>query len=276
MKEHDQGVSRIDVLWRGPKNLPPRPIKLQIPGWSGHDLDHGDGAAPQPWHCPPFVDASTYGLELAFPFDAECSVSVRDGELHVDRKDFSAETHPTMQDPPFKQFAPNHYGLTSALDLLVPDDMIVRVEPHPRFYTDTTGTCPCAVPGHIHTAFWPRVFFVVFKAPAPGETHVFRKGEPYAQILLLPRKTLYEVKPMPEELARERERMSGYIQECAEEIAKHTWTDDTGQIFDDKYKVLQSTFLKRGHEGVKEVLKQAIKAWLPKQSGSRSEGKIAG
>lgn len=268
-----ENTTKIDVLWRGLKNLPPRPIKLQIPGWSGHDLNHGDGAAPQPWHCPPFVDGSTYGLELVYPFDAECSVSIKNGELHIDSGDYAEEIHPSMKDPPFKQFAPNHYGFTSSLDLLVPDDMIVRVEAHPRFFTDTTGTCPCAVPGHIHTAFWPRIFFVVFKAPWPGQTHVFRKGEPYAQILVLPRQTLYNLKPMTEEQANTRERTSSYISECGEEIAKHSWVDSTGKFFDDKYKVLQSAFLKRGHEGVKDILTEAIKAWLPKQSPTK--GKIA-
>jgi hypothetical protein len=258
-------MSKIDVLWRTRhKGLPPRPIKLEIPGWSGHDLDHGDGAAPQPWHCPPFVEGSTYGLELVYPFDTECSVSVRDGEIHFDG-DFAGELHPSMKDPPFKQFAPNHYGLTSSLDISVPDDMVVRVEAHPRFFTDTTGTCPCAVPGHIHTAFWPRIFFVVFKAPWPGQTHVFRKGEPYAQLLVLPRKAAYETKPMPEEQAAERERTSAILSECGEEIARHGWTDHMGRYFNDKYKVLQAAFLRRGHDGVREVLTDAIKAWLPKQ-----------
>ena len=258
-------MNKIDVLWRGLKEAPPRPVKLQIPGWSGDNLNHGDGATAQPWHCPPFVDGSTYGLELVYPFNAECSVSIRDNRLHIERGDFSAEMHPSMKEPPFKQFAPQHYGFTSSLDLLVPDDMIVRVEPHPRFFTDTTGTCPCAVPGHIHTAFWPRIFFVVFKAPWPGQTHVFRKGEPYAQILVLPRKTLYDVKHMSEEQAVARERMSSYVNECSKEISKHRWVDDQGQSFDDKYKVLQAAFLKRGHEGIKDIIAKSIKVWLPKQ-----------
>ena len=68
-------MTAIDVRWRtNHKGIPPRPIKLEIPGWSGRDLRHDDGATPQPWHCPPFVDGSTYGLELVYPFDAECAV----------------------------------------------------------------------------------------------------------------------------------------------------------------------------------------------------------
>lgn len=262
-------MNTIDVFWRTNfKGLPPGPIKLEIPGWSGHDLRHDDGATPQPWHCPPFVDGATYGLELRYPFDAECAVSLRDGALHFER-DFSAEMHPSMGGPPFREFAPHHYGFTSSLDLLVSDDMVLRVEPHPRYFTDTSGTCPCAVPGHIHTAFWPRIFFVVFRAPWPGQTHVFRKGEPYAQLLVLPRKVRYDVKPMPEEEARSRELASGYIEECGDELAKHSWVDDRGQRFNDKYKVLQATFLKRGHEGVAKALKEALLAALPKRGRSR-------
>jgi hypothetical protein len=262
-------MTAIDLFWRtNHKGLPPRQIKLEIPGWSGHDTNHGDGATPQPWHCPPFVEGATYGLELLYPFDAECRVSIRNGALHFER-DFSAEMHTSMRSVPFQEFAPHHYGFTSSLDLLVPDDMVIRVETHPRYFTDASGSSPCAVPGHIHTAFWPRIFFVVFKAPWPGQTHVFRKGEPYAQLLVLPRKARYEVQPMPEEEAHARELASGYIEECGDELARHKWTDDRGQRFDDKYKVLQAAFLKRGREGVDEALRKALRAAMPKRARKR-------
>lgn len=73
---------------------------------------------------------------------------------------------------------------------------------------------------------------------------------------------------MNDEQANERERMSAYINECGDEIAKHTWADSTGQHFNDKYKVLQAAFLKRGHEGVKQVVTEAIKAWLPRKAAA--------
>ena len=263
-------MATIPVQWRtNHKGLPPAPIKLQLPGWAGTDLRHDDGATPQPWHCPPFVDGSTYGLELIYPFDAECAVTLRDGRLHF-AMDFASDMHPSMGDPPFKAFAPRHYGFTSSLDLLVPEDMVVRVEPHPRYFTDDTRSCPCAVPGHIHSAVWPRIFFVVFKSPSPGETHVFRKGEPYAQILIVPRKVRYDVQPMSSEEARARELSSGYIDECGDQLAKNSWVSADGQRFNDKYKVLESAFLKRGRTGVDEVLKAAIAAWLPTRGASRN------
>lgn len=59
------------------------------------------------------------------------------------------------------------------LDLKVGKDWAVRTEPHPRFYTDTTGTVPIAVPALLRTEWWPMISFVVFKSPAEGETHIF-------------------------------------------------------------------------------------------------------
>jgi len=266
-------MNKTKVLWRSwYKGLAPQPIKLQIPGWAGVDKNHKDGATPQPWHCPPFVDGSTYGLELLYPFDNDCYVCMRNGKIHFDG-DFSEETQAFLNGPPFKEFAPHHYGFTSSLDLLVDEDSVVRIEPHPRYYTDVGGTCPCPVPGHIHTAFWPKIFFVVFKSPLPGQTHVFRKGEPYAQILILPRKAHYEIVRMTEEESKERQRMCDTITRCQNEIAKNKWVDNAGNHFDDKYKVLQSAFLKEGHAGVERTLDHAEKVHTAKKEAAESRKK---
>src|SRR6185436_6341020 len=55
------------------KGTPPRQIKLEVPGWSG-DKNWDVGQA---WHCKPYNDGSTYGLELLYPFDTECTVSTK-------------------------------------------------------------------------------------------------------------------------------------------------------------------------------------------------------
>lgn len=107
------------------------------------------------------------------------------------------------------------------------------------------------MPGHIHSAFWPRIFFVVFKAPGPGQTHVF-------------------CNPMTEAEAEAREVLSAMINESSDEIAKHSWVDARGQHFNDKYKVLQSAFLKRGDERGKEVLKEAMHATLLRKFRART------
>jgi hypothetical protein len=264
---------KTKVQWRAwYKGMPPQPIKLQIPGWAGLAVGHGDGAAAQPWHCPPFVDGSVYGLELIYPFDSECYVCLRNGKIHFDG-DFTQETSAFLNGPPFKEFAPHHYGFTSSLDLLVNEDMVVRIEPHPRYYTDLAGDCPCPVPGHIHTAFWPKIFFVVFKAPLPGQTHAFRKGEPYAQILVLPRKVQYEIKEMSEEESKARQRMSDDVVRCKDELARHKWVDNVGNHFDDKYKVLQTAFLKGGKPGVDAELAKAGEVLRLKKEKSDSKKK---
>ena len=43
--------------------------------------------------------------------------------------------------------------------------------PHPRFYADRTGTVPIAVPALVRN-WWPMLFFMVFKSPSEGRTHI--------------------------------------------------------------------------------------------------------
>lgn len=240
------------------KAIPPKTIKLEIPGWAGNDREHTNGAVAQPWHCLPFIEGSTYGLELIYPFDTETHVTNVNGEIKFEG-DFKDECvwskEPT---PPFSFFANGHYGFTSSLDMSWPEDHVLRLEPHPRFFTDTTGNCPIAVPGHLQS-WWCKIFFVVFKSPKPGETHIFRKDEPYAQVLIIPKKPTYEIEKMSEEEIVERCAIEKKIGELKHLIAKNTWTDDKGHQFDDKYKQLASVYNKYGFAGIKEML-------LPKEA----------
>lgn len=146
------------------KGVGPKPIKLEIPGWSGHNHNHSSGEKPQPWHCPPFVAGSTYGLELIYPFESECLVRTRDGKVEFEG-DFTTESREcSVKLPPFSNFAPGHYGFTSSLDIECDPDYVIRLEPHPRYYVDTVGDVPLCITGHLES-WWPRIFFIVFKAP---------------------------------------------------------------------------------------------------------------
>jgi len=246
--------------------LPPRPIKLEIPGWAGENHEHGDGARPQPWHCQPFVDGSTYGLELIYPFQTEIkvtSVEDKDGEAVIFEGDFKNEPDWTREGPPFQTFAPGHYGFTSSLDLLPPEGYAVRIEPHPRFYTDTTGTVPIPVPGHIQR-FWPKIFFIVFKSPLLGQTHIFRYGEPYGQILLMPKKPAYDIKEMSIEEAMMRESCTSAISSFGGKIASHSWKDYKGRLFTDVYRQMSTAYSKAGKEGIRNLFNECNK-------GSRSD-----
>lgn len=230
---------------------PPRQTKLQIPGWSGGDRAHENGAEPQPWHCPPFVEGSTYGHELVYPYKSECRVKKINGEI-VFEGDFSEDFH-DEKIPPMKSFARGHYGMSSALDMEPPEGYVLRTEPHPRFYTDETGTVPCLVTGHIQR-WWSRIFFVVFKAPKEGETHFFREGEPYGQVLFVPQKNNVELVPFSPDEVIARESRERKISDYGHKIANRTWYDNKQVVFDDKYRVLSGAYAKCGYEGVDETI----------------------
>jgi hypothetical protein len=222
------------------KGLSPKPIKLEIPGWAGEPNKHTNGDMPQPWHCPPFIEASTYGLELYYPFETECRVKNINDKIIFDG-DFSKEKEKydiPIQFPPFMSFAPNHFGMTSGVDIQVPKDFILRTEPHPRFYTDSTNTVPCCISGHLQTNWWPKIFFVVFKNPIEGQELIFRKSEPYAQILILPRKAYYQIDEMTNQESNERIIIDKKLEIKTPYIIRNSWRDHLGQPFDDKYKQL--------------------------------------
>jgi len=240
--------------------LPPRRVKLGIPGWAGDDVPAEDGAKPQPWHCKPFIDAASYGIELVYGFETECRVtSGAGGSIHFEG-DFTAEIERGNESGqkmthPFGVFAPHHYGMTAGVDLMPPQGHVLRIEPHPRFFTDRTGEVPCAVPGHLER-FWPRMFFVVFKAPAPGQTHVFRLGEPFAQALVVPAQVTYGLEAMEPEQVLDRKTQDRQMTATGFLLAKHIWNADSGLMFDDKYKQLLRIFRAGGMEGVRNHLRQ--------------------
>jgi len=233
----------------------PKQIKLEIPGWAGEPNNHESGDKPQPWHCPPFVEGSTYGLELYYPFDTECHVKNVNGKI-VFEGDFTQENQQChgVTLPPFVAFSDNHFGMTSALDIRVPEDYVLRTEPHPRFYTDTTNTVPCCVPGHIQTSWWPKIFFVVFKSPNIGQTIIFKKDQPFGQILILPKKVTYEIQEMDQEEIYERGLLDSILEKNISKIAKNRWRDSKGYSFSDKYKQLSTLVAKEGYQKMKEYL----------------------
>jgi len=241
------------------KGSAPRKIKLEIPGWAGDSMDHSDGSKPQPWHCQPFIDGSTYGLELIYPFDTECRITLDENNEIKFEGDFSKESPWTKQKhaKPFAAFAPGHFGFTSSIDICPPEGYVTRIEPHPRFFTDTTGTVPIPVPGHLHN-WWPRIFFIVFKAPLKGQTFIFRKDEPYAQILIVPRKMLYNVVEMTKQEKNERLNLEGAILKYQSYLSENIWEDHKGNTFDDKYRQLSNAYAKNGMQGIKDLIRRAF------------------
>ncbi len=202
--------------------LAPRRTRVEVPGWGGQREPRRDGSHEQAWHCMPFIEGAQYGIELFYPFDTELRVTKCQGQVVLDG-DFGPDPMTGIQWPPFRSFGEEYYSYQLLLDLQVDDDVAVRTEPHPRYYTSPDDDVPLAVPALLRTSWWPMISFVIFKAPPEGRVHIFRPGEPFMQILFLPAEPHFELAPMTEEEAAERELRSRRI---------HASRDTLGKDFD--------------------------------------------
>ena len=240
--------------------LPPRPIRLEVDGWGGPASEKMvDGSNPQPWHCLPFIEGSTYGLELVYPHETECRI-VNDGTVRIEW-DFASEPGQKLTGFEFLLFSPvrasKYYLFNTRIDIEPPAGHVLRTEPHPRYFTDDAGTCPLAMIGHLQNEWYPRLTVVVFRAPRPGERHVFRKGEPFAQILFVPRQTTYDLTPMSAEHYEERRKLEQGIGNARLEIAENVWRHPDNVQFNNHYKLLARAFLKDGLAGVESKVADA-------------------
>ena len=218
-------------------DLRPRRTKLEIPGWAGEPEPRTDGSHEYPWHCIPFSEAARAGIEVPYPYDEELRVTTKDGSLTFEG-DFSDGPEPDARRPPFRSFGKQYYTYQILLDVKVEQGFAIKVETHPRFYTDSTGTVPIAVPAVLRH-WWPMVFFVVFKSPAEGQTHIFRPDEPVLQITIVQEDAKFELVEMSEEEAAERELQSRRIYASRETLSADTqWTSSTNTVFDGTYRRL--------------------------------------
>jgi len=243
------------------KAMPPQPVRIKTPGWAGNPDRMEDGSPGQPWHCLPFVEASTYGLELIYPFEMECQIVNDNGMVRIDW-DFAGEAGGDLSGAEFSTFYPKeaskHYLFTTKIDVQAPPGHVIRTEPHPRFFTDDTGTCPLAVIGHLQTEWWPRKLFVVFKVPSPGQRHIFRKGEPYAQIIFVPKKASYELLRLSGEEEAHRRKLDSEIESAKLQIADNVWHNSSGYQLSNHYKVLAAAFGRDGQTAVEQTIQKAV------------------
>ena len=210
--------------------LSPRRTRIEVPGWAGQPEPRVDGSHEYPWHCIPFTEAASAGIELLYPYDRELRVSTRDGELCFDGE--WAGTTP----PPFRSFGKEYFTYQILIDLKVKEGLAIKTETHPRFYSDVTGTVPIAVPAVVRH-WWPMLFFVVFKAPAEGQTHIFRPDEPFIQVTVVQADEKIELVEMPEEEAAERELQSERIYASRSTLsADSQWVSSTDTVFDGTYR----------------------------------------
>ena len=214
----------------------PRRTEMPIPGWGGEPQPRADGSHEQPWHCTPFSESARYGVEVLYPFDEELRVRKVRGRVRLEA-DWGEPVDPDMMWPPFRTFGKDFYSYQLSLDLEAPPGWAIRVEPHPRYFTDPTDTTPLAVPALVRSEWWPMMFFCIFKAPPKGATHVFRKGEPFLSAIMLPAEPDLELDAMSEDEAAEREMRARRIAANRDQLAEGTrWLSTSNTIFDGTYR----------------------------------------
>lgn len=230
--------------------LRPRHTKIEVPGWAGEQEPRRDGSHEQAWHCMPFVEGAQSGIELFYPFENELHVTKRDGQVVLEG-DWGPDPGTGIQWPPFRPFGENYYTYQLLLDLKVAEEMAVRIEPHPRFYTSAEDDVPLAVPALLRTSWWPMISFVVFKAPPEGRVHIFRPGEPFMQMLFVPADDRFELMEMDEAEAAERELQSRRIHASRDTLGKDSnWTSSTNTVFDGTYRhILRAARLRAKENG---------------------------
>jgi tetratricopeptide (TPR) repeat protein len=243
------------------KALPPQAIRLRMPGWSGNTQKMADGSEPQPWHCLPFTEAATYGLELLYQYETECHV-LNDGGVIRFEWDNASEPGGGLTGGEFVTFFPKpeskFYLFNTSLDVVAPPGHVLCTQAHPRFFTDESGTVPIALTGHVQTEWWPKKLFVVFKSPPLGGRHVFRKGEPYVELRFVPQRVRYELTTMgPEEESRRR-RLEQDVLLAAPRVASNEWRNPSGYAFNNHYKILASAFARGGEAGVRGAVDAAL------------------
>ena len=259
-------MAKLQIKYRlEGKALPPRPIRVAIGGWGGSaERKKENGSEPEPWHCPAFIDGCTHGFELLYQYETECHVLNVNGKVSFQ---WSREGEPgggadprndfTLSNPP----PPTEYLFGTSLDIQAPPGYALRTEPHPRLFRDETQTVPAAFYGHVSSEWWPKKLFVVFKLPAPGQRHIFRKGEPYAQILFIPRNDEYVLSPMTPEEQAGRRKLEADIKLTKSLIAKRIWNSASGMEFNDHYVVLSRIYDREGLEGVEAAVREGVERY---------------
>ena len=92
-----------------------------------------NGSEPEPWHCLPLVEASTYGLELIFQYETECHIINDDGDVRLEW-DYSKEPGgiaSPLEMSLFRTKPTRFYSFITSIDLQTPPGYVLPTQPHP-------------------------------------------------------------------------------------------------------------------------------------------------
>ena len=83
------------------------------------------------------------------------------------------------------------------------------------------------------------MFFIVFKSPEEGRSHVFRPGEPFAQVIVIPEEANFDLVEMGREEAAERELQARRIHASRDRLSEGSrWVSRTETVFDGTYRFM--------------------------------------
>lgn len=213
----------------------PRKLQVEVPGWGGTR----DMGMPQPWHCKPFLDGNSLGIELFWGLPATVVITGDgvDAQIEGDLEPITG-TKDTIS-----QFARGHYGINSNYHLRVPPGWGLLVLPHPRWSLDPyQSELPAIVPGLLESAWWPHLFFVVSRIPPAGVRHVFRYGEPFCQVLPVPLDVGVKLRRMDEAERAEAMANEAFCKDDYHTVSTHSWWSENQHHFGNIYKVLSRRF----------------------------------
>ena len=177
------------------------------------------GDSPQPWQFKQFQDATTYGVELLWPYE----------DTVVSR---AKKTRPVLEH--YVRLTPNIFGIVFPGFLQVPENHNLLIFPH-HTHSISEDAPPKPITHMVEFDWWPLSPQVMFEVPKKPKR--FHKDKPFAQAIAVPRQE-YTVKEM--DYAEREQRVSAcqYLKEHSDEFCTRKIANDQFADQDNVYERL--------------------------------------
>lgn len=148
----------------------------------------------------PWLDAQVFGVELCWTTKYNLTIRNIDGEADA-TYEFGFGKQPPEADRPEITSKDGFYSIAIEHELLFPSGIIGMVLPHPRFHDvipeGAYNDVPAVIPSLLHLDRDPKLSVILARLPQPSTEHIFYAGEPFCQIIPVPRGDLV-FRPMDE------------------------------------------------------------------------------
>jgi hypothetical protein len=185
-----------------------------------------------PLHCKPWLDASSHGLLLTFPYRTRLTIQGRADDVPI------ITMAPASSRLVYSNVASafgrgGHFGVSSGYWLRTDPGIGIFTSPVPDGYPAKAAL----VSGLVQTWRYPKNLFIVFKSPAPGETITFEQDDPLCVLMPVACERVTAEEMSGEEIAEvKRERQ--FWQDHLEQHPDLAWTSAEGQSFTHLYKAM--------------------------------------